>query len=117
MLVQRYQPAVHTGAQKLLHGKLLNITFILPVQRRFRIHKSHNIAVQHLTVSRIHVFLIGEIQKDFFRKQVRIIIRKRVQVIFVKPCQADTILQRFFIPFKVFFIPAVCLDQNAADRV
>ena len=45
MLVQRYQPAVHTGAQKLLHGKLLNITFILPVQRRFRIHEPGNVIV------------------------------------------------------------------------
>ena len=61
MLIQRHQTAVHPGTQKLFHGKLFDVPLILPVQRRFRIHKSHNIAVQHLTVSRVHGFLVGEI--------------------------------------------------------
>ena len=62
------------------------------------------------------VSAVGKIEKYFLGKQVAVIFRKRIQIILVKPSQADSLFNPLLIPLKCLRTPALSPDQDGTDR-
>ena len=59
---------------------------------------------------------VGKLEEHFLGKQVAVILWKRVQIILVKPCQADSFFDPLLIPLKCLRTPALSPDQYGTDR-